>query len=138
MSQPNIFASDNLLSFAVPEGTNCLQDSDEMIELMTEDEGFGFVAIPFDMEATETEALSQLIYDLSERAGVDIDECDRLDIENDDIVGGVYTYTDEDGVIYVFGLCGNNEIGFAFQITALSDYEDDVQTILETMSIEEE
>jgi len=132
-----VFASDSLLSFAVPKGTQCIQDSDEMIEVMTRDEQFGVVALPFDMETTETEDLSQLIADLAEEAEVDINECDRLSIKNDDIVGEVFAINQDD-VIYVFGLCGNDERGFAFQITATSDYEDDVMTVLETMSIEEE
>lgn len=108
-----------------------------MIEVMTRDEQFGVVALPFDMETTETEDLSQLIADLAEEAEVDINECDRLSIKNDDIVGEVFAINQDD-VIYVFGLCGNDERGFAFQITATSDYEDDVMTVLETMSIEDE
>jgi len=134
---PKVFASDSLLSFAVPKGTQCIQDTDEIIEVMTKDEEFGVVALPFDMEESDTDDLSQLILDLAEEAEVDINDCERLSIKNDDIVGEVFTVTQDD-VIYVFGICGDDERGFVFQITASTDYEDDVMTVLETMSIEDE
>jgi len=132
-----IFASDSLLSFAMPKSFNVLQDDDELIHVMTKDEDFGVVALPFDMETTETEDLSQLIADLAAQAEIDIDECERLSIENDDIYGEVYAIN-QDEVIYVLGLSGNDERGFAFQITASEELEDAVMAVLETMSIEEE
>jgi len=111
-----VFASDSLLSFAIPKGTQCIQDSDEMIEVMNRDEQFSVVPLPINMETTETDDLPQLIENLAEEAEIYINEFDRLSFKNDIIVGEVFAISQDDD-IFVFGHCGNDERRFAFQIT---------------------
>jgi len=132
-----VYASDSKLSFTVPDNAEEISDTDELIQVQTPDDGFSVVAMPFLLDEFTTDELGETLNEMAVNAGVDLSRANRLQVSNDDIVGEIFAAKDEDGVLYVYSICANNERGYLLQVLALPAYHGFVDRMFETISIEE-
>lgn len=132
-----VYESNSKLSFACPDNAEEIQDTPEIIQVQTPDLGFSAVAIPFLMDEYTEDTLAEALVEMAQNAGVDLSQANRLSFENTDIVGQIFAAKDEDGLLYVFGICGDNVRGFLLQVLARPRYHQFVDSMFETISIED-
>lgn len=136
-SELAVYESNSKLSFACPDNTQEIQDTEDAIHVQTPDLGFSVVAAPFFMSQYTEDQLAEALVKMAVNAGVDLSQAGRLSVENDDIVGEIFAAKDDDGTLYVYSICGNDERGYLIQVIAHPSYHSFVDAMFETISIED-
>lgn len=131
-------SSHNGFSCKVPDNATFMQNDDSAVIITTPDQEFLVSAVPFNVSESSDEDNAQALKLLADNAQVDLDAALAIELENENMTGGVFIQTKDNGSASCVGIMQvtGTELAYYIAVVVSPNYADVCDAVLKSLDFD--